>query len=202
VFVPQVASTASIDDRAQQLRTQVFGLDGKVNLVGHSMGGLDARHLISRLDGAQRVVSLTTVATPHRGSAFADWVAERIGNRLLGDELLELVSVNSAALHNLTRRFVQEEFNPETPDHPDVAYFSYGAAKERGRMFLPLRFSHRILAREEGANDGLVSVRSSHWGTYLGTLEADHLDTINWGQEFDARHVYRLIARLLAEGGW
>lgn len=43
------------------------------------------------------------------------------------------------------------------------------------------RLSHRFLQQVEGANDGLVSVRSSKWGTYKGTLlGVSHLDLINW----------------------
>ena len=33
----------------------------------------------------------------------------------------------------------------------------------------------------EGPNDGLVSVASSRWGSYKGTLvDVSHLDLINW----------------------
>jgi len=43
------------------------------------------------------------------------------------------------------------------------------------------RQSHRIVEREEGPNDGLVSVASSQWGTYKGTLvDVSHLGLINW----------------------
>lgn len=43
------------------------------------------------------------------------------------------------------------------------------------------RQSHRIISSVEGANDGLVSVASSQWGAYKGTLlEITHLDLINW----------------------
>jgi triacylglycerol lipase len=46
------------------------------------------------------------------------------------------------------------------------------------------RQSHRIVGREEGPNDGLVSVVSSKWGGeagYKGTLVGvNHLDLINW----------------------
>lgn len=43
------------------------------------------------------------------------------------------------------------------------------------------RLSHRVLQEVEGYNDGLVSVASSKWGKYKGTLEgASHLDLINW----------------------
>jgi len=44
----------------------------KVNLIAHSMGGLDARELVSVLGYGDRVASVTTIATPHRGSAVAD----------------------------------------------------------------------------------------------------------------------------------
>lgn len=43
------------------------------------------------------------------------------------------------------------------------------------------RQSWPIVLRNEGANDGLVSVSSSMWGEYKGTLNGvSHLDLINW----------------------
>lgn len=43
------------------------------------------------------------------------------------------------------------------------------------------RQSHRILEQLEGPNDGLVSIASSRWGSYKGTLVGvSHLDLINW----------------------
>lgn len=44
----------------------------RVNVVAHSMGGLDARSLVSRRGYGDRVASITTISTPHRGSAVAD----------------------------------------------------------------------------------------------------------------------------------
>ena len=44
----------------------------KVNIVAHSMGGLDAREVVSVLGYGDRVASVTTIATPHRGSGVAD----------------------------------------------------------------------------------------------------------------------------------
>lgn len=49
------------------------GCDAKrVNLVAHSMGGLDCRVLVSQLGYGDRVASLSTISTPHRGSYIAD----------------------------------------------------------------------------------------------------------------------------------
>jgi triacylglycerol lipase len=44
----------------------------KVNIIAHSMGGLDSRELIDILGYGDRVASVTTMATPHRGSYVAD----------------------------------------------------------------------------------------------------------------------------------
>jgi triacylglycerol lipase len=67
--------------------------------------------------------------------------------------------------------------------HADVRiprYFSYGASVEPSLLSV-FRQSHRIIEKEEGPNDGLVSVASSMWGNYKGTLAGvSHLDLINW----------------------
>jgi triacylglycerol lipase len=43
-----------------------------VNLIAHSMGGLDTRELVSVLGYGDRVASITTISTPHRGARVAD----------------------------------------------------------------------------------------------------------------------------------
>ena len=49
------------------------------------------------------------------------------------------------------------------------------------RFWSVFRLSHRLLQQLEGYNDGLVSVASSKWGRYKGTLMGvSHLDLINW----------------------
>jgi triacylglycerol lipase len=44
----------------------------KVNIIAHSMGGLDTRELVSVLGYGDRVASVTTISTPHRGARVAD----------------------------------------------------------------------------------------------------------------------------------
>ena len=75
---------------------------------------------------------------------------------------------------------MRDSFNPRTPDVSGVRYYSYGAAFQP-QFTSVFRRSHRIVQQEEGPNDGLVSVASSRWGTYKGTLNhVSHLDLINW----------------------
>jgi triacylglycerol lipase len=77
-----ISSTGSIASRAKTLHNflQSKAIGRGVNFVGHSMGGLDCRHLISHFNPAEYApLSLTTVGTPHRGSPFMDWCRENIG---------------------------------------------------------------------------------------------------------------------------
>src|SRR5262249_6462978 len=80
VVQASLSPTAGVARRAEQLRDLVLGLPsgGPVHLIAHSMGGLDARYAISHLGLADHVLTLTTLGTPHRGSAFADWGTTRL----------------------------------------------------------------------------------------------------------------------------
>ena len=78
---PRVPLTGSIDARARALAAEIARHrfpepDGPIHVVGHSMGGLDARYLLGRdLGGlAGRIASLSTIGTPHRGSPIADFL--------------------------------------------------------------------------------------------------------------------------------
>ncbi|XHG09104.1 hypothetical protein AWENTII_012185 [Aspergillus wentii] len=132
-----------------------------------------------------KVLSLTTIATPHRGSAVADYAFEQIGAERLPQiyYALERLKVETAGFSQLTRKYMVNTFNPTTPDVKDVRYYSYGAAMQPS-FWSVFRLSHRILQETEGYNDGLVSVASSRWGGeqgYKGTLVGvSHLDLINW----------------------
>ena len=72
VFVPRVSPTASIATRALELLHAIRGRFGArpVHLIGHSLGGLDARYLVSRLGFGAQAKSLTTVGTPHAGTTL------------------------------------------------------------------------------------------------------------------------------------
>ena len=59
---------------AEQIRANVP--NGKVHLIAHSMGGLDARYLISHGNGSDLVASLATLGSPFRGTFAADVAAD------------------------------------------------------------------------------------------------------------------------------
>ncbi|RYP78829.1 hypothetical protein DL771_000214 [Monosporascus sp. 5C6A] len=186
VITTTVPPSGSIETRAERL-AQNIAKDARgqnVNIIAHSMGGLDARYMISHLQPKNVAVhSLVTVASPHQGSAFADYVFDHIGPDVLPSiyKFVEGIGMDTGAFQQLTRHYMAEEFNPRTPDDPNVRYFSYGAMMDVPPLLSPFRQSHGIITKAEGPNDGLVSVASSRWGTYKGTLTGvSHLDLINW----------------------
>ena len=69
-IAPNVVPYASIETRAanwQRIISETceqYGFE-KVNVIAHSMGGLDMRHALAHTDIADKVASLTTVASPH-----------------------------------------------------------------------------------------------------------------------------------------
>jgi triacylglycerol esterase/lipase EstA (alpha/beta hydrolase family) len=139
--------------------------------------------MISRIQPPNvRVLSLTTIATPHRGSAFASYLFAQLGRTNIRKvyKALDYFGIETGAFRQLTEEYMREKFNPRTPDVEGVRYYSYGATMQPHVMSM-FRQSHRVVEEAEGPNDGLVSVASSHWGEYKGTLDqVSHLDLINW----------------------
>lgn len=137
--------------------------------------------------------------------------------------LLARMGISSGAFAQLTRSYA-EEFNARTPNDSTVRYFSYGASATP-HILSVFRISHDLMYELEGANDGLVSVKSSKWPPpeereggegYKGTLMGvTHLDLINWTnrikrvasrmglvkQNFDAVAFYLSCADMLAKEG-
>ena len=134
----------------------------KVHIIAHSMGGLDARHMIVDLEMADRVASLTTIGTPHRGTVLADHALSN-GGVLLMDVLKRVVDVDGFVDLTITSC---EEFNRRAEDQEarnDVAYQAYASAEDFRRVFAPLLPSWLFIRDHEGRNDGLVPFGSQQW---------------------------------------
>jgi len=178
VLMPQLGRTHSIEQRADQLHQTIGRWTSEpVNIIAHSMGGLDSRFLISKLGMSDRVVSLTTIASPHHGSTFADWFIERFDAKLPFLRGLEQLGLEVDGFRDCTRAACRV-FNQVVPDSPKVRYFSYSAFQVARKIPPVLRRSHSLIARSEGANDGLVSEISARWGEHMATLRADHLSLV------------------------
>jgi triacylglycerol lipase len=209
VLVARVSPLGSVAERAAQLKTflnrEVPG--EPVHLLAHSMGGLDSRYLISRLDMADRVLTLTTVGTPHRGTSFADWGLRRFGQVLKG--VCGLFNLSRRALYDLSTAGCRA-FNARVPDAPGVRYFSI-AGRHQGDWRSPeWQIPYQIVKQAEGPNDGIVSVASATYGEDCEVWDGDHLSLINWlhplaqirGTARDRAPRYAALVRRLADEGF
>ena len=61
---------------------------GRIDLIGHSLGGLVSRVYLQHLGGARRVDRCITLGTPHQGTYNAYWVPTRVGRQLRPDSAL------------------------------------------------------------------------------------------------------------------
>lgn len=255
IVIARVPSTGTIAERARALHAQLEKLlspGTEVNLLAHSMGGLDCRHLITHINPqTYRPVSLTTLSCPHRGSPFMDWCRDYLGlgrvipklsqanadstnpatspNRNMEDEeyirkqtaIDKAIPISSAILTktmlartidcpayaNLTTAYCNKVFNPLTPDSDQVKYYSFAAsAPSSFPLWHPLYLPHLVVSEAEGkVNDGLVSVESSKWGRFIGTVDCDHWTLRGRGlpgTKFDVDEFYRGLATFLYKEGF
>ena len=178
--------------RAERLVALSRELPGeRINVIAHSMGGLDARYAISRLGLAQRIACLVTIGSPHRGTPLADLPLSRLAARALG----------VLALNDLTPRAL-ERFNREVPDAPGVAYCSVVGASRLLHTNPLLWPTHLYLSSRCGPSDGIVPATSQRWGQVLREVEADHWAQVGWSLGFDAIALYEEILRELVGLGF
>ncbi len=187
VFHSSVSWAASLEDRAHELRAELlritrnFTLYPRVHIIAHSMGGLDARHMIVQFGLADRVASLSTIGTPHWGSSFADWGLQHMGAMVgfagrFGLNIQGFRDLATDPCADFNRR--AERLEAEN----GVVYRTYAGVQARRKTFAPLRFPHRIIEDAEGENDGLVSLKSATWRQecFVKAIEADHRNEIGW----------------------
>ena len=199
----KLPAAASVPARAEELCAAIEALPhARIDLIAHSLGGLDARYALSRLGLDQRVRSLVTIGTPHRGTPIADLIVAgalrraRAIVRTLGIplEALEWLSTDGLA-----------RFNAEVPDAPGVRYGCVvgGIRLATTPVPLPLVPAETYLRRIAGVNDGLVPISSQYWGETIAEIEADHLSQIGWRvsvrRTFDAAGLYAFIVARLGD---
>lgn len=148
VFVTLAPPFDSSEARAKAIAKQIDDIlaktgKAKVNLVGHSQGGIDARLLASPngLGYGDRIASVTTIATPHKGTRIVDTVLRLIQDLppsmvddLTGNFLSFLQKTAyeldtdphlRAQLNELSEKYMTTVFNPKYQDDARVRYASY-----------------------------------------------------------------------------
>jgi len=196
-FAPNIVPYATIEIRAEnwvrvidRLFKQLSGQ--KLNIVAHSMAGLDIRYALSKMDVAGHVASFTTISTPHRGTSLAelslktpDAIKEKMADLLdwMGNRVYPGTKSDSVgSAEQLTREYVIQEFNPNVPNVESIPYYSFSSAVGKGTKH-PIkvigRYQNNYIFQQEGLNDGMVSVESSKWGTHFKTANISHLEQMN-----------------------
>ena len=213
VFTTTVSQLNSTEARGEQLIDQIetiVALTGKpkVNLIGHSHGGLDIRYVAAvRPD---LVASVSSVATPHKGAALADYLKANVANggftqsvvayfaNSLGTVIGLLTGHSNpqdaiAALNSLTTAGLAT-FNAQYPQGVPTTACGQGAASVGGIRYYSwsgtghltnaLDVSDSALALSSffypEANDGLVGKFISHLGSViLDNYFQNHLDVVN-----------------------
>jgi len=214
-------SSRSIADSAAEIKAEILKVLNetgaeKVNVIAHSKGGLDTRYAISCLGMDEKIASLTTINTPHRGCVFVDsllyffpdsivrFVAARYNSvfKKLGDNAPDFL----AGVRDLTASSCKV-FNEKVKDSPGVYYQSSMSKMDSVTSAgFPLNIGYLLVKKHEGDNDGLVSVSSAVWGNYLGLFTAgkkgiSHGDMIDLTRKnikgFDVSEFYvQIIAKL------
>ena len=199
VYVTNQDGVGSVETNAHQLKEEILQILAKencekVNLIAHSKGGVDSRYMISCLDMAPYVASLTTLSTPHHGSGLSAkllkmpaFCAKSIAFftdhffRLFGDRQPNVLQLG----RDLTPE-AMEKFNETAPNIAGVYYQSFSSTvtdKKAFLKFIPYQISRYC---EQDDTDGMVSVRSSQWGNYRGSMgeNVDHFKMVGvYGSE-------------------
>lgn len=180
VYTAKTDGFGTIENNAAQLKSHVEKILAankcdKVNLIAHSKGGLDSKHMIEHLGAENIVASLTTLCTPHKGSPIATkllrlpgWIVKFIAfwvnlwYRIFGDKHPNALEV--------CKQLQLHDDDTEYANTIDGVYCqSYSATLEKCRddfiMSIPLYFSKRAEAKP---SDGLVSAESAMFGEYKG----------------------------------
>lgn len=182
VYTAKTDGFGLIETNAAQLKTYIDGVlerehADKVNIIAHSKGGLDAKYMIEELGMEDKVASLTTLCTPHRGSPVASWLLRlpklirgfiafwiNLCYKIFGDKKPNALGVCRQLGETPATETATLEFSDK------VYCQSYSTTLEKSRddfvMGIPLMLSRHM---EKLPSDGLVSVESARFGEYKGS---------------------------------
>lgn len=188
VFTPAVDPFNNSTSRGKALLAHVKAVlaktgHAKVNIIGHSQGGLDARYVASVAPNL--VASVVTVATPHKGSPVADIILKLVpypGVQALVDALVKLIGKpiytadgKTSSVFTALQQFSPaqaKKFNAAHPNAKGVSYYSVAGrsghtlatkvckADEAHQFIVKLKYNtdpiEPLLALSEAALDGTI----------------------------------------------
>ncbi len=180
IFYGEHDATNTIENSAYEIRRKINNIlknkkYKKINIIAHSKGGLDARYLITKLHMENKVASLTTISTPHRGSEFSDFICNlpkilfdifcfivNFYSKLIGSKLPDIKS----SIYQTTTNYLKK-FNKEVLNSKKVYYQSYYSAMNNPFSDIILTIPYFIMRlKTKEKIDGLSTISSAKWGTF------------------------------------
>jgi len=190
--------------RAEVLRILAISGASKINVIAHSNGVIYARYAVTNLGLGNKIASMTLMCGPNRGTEAADIALKILPTWVepVADQLFAWIfpaDVNGSISQNaydLTTSYMQNVFNPNTPDVAGIYYQSYGAKIKFAALNSILEPLWLLILPFGGANDGIIPTYSAPWTNFKGILTGawwgnglDHLDIISgetrsgWGSD-------------------
>lgn len=200
VYYGNQEAWGTVKDNAEDVRDKIFeviretGCE-KVNIIAHSKGGLDARYTVSMMGIEDKIASLTTMNSPHRGSMALDYVC-RMPDKLFRfiartvDGYYKKIGDKNPDFYTACQQFTTEylkEFNEEVTDAQGVYYQSYTSVMKGAASDFLLAVPYIIIKRLEGENDGLVATDSAKWGEFRGVIRNKRHRGISHGDIIDLK---------------
>ena len=181
VYIANTDGVGTIENNAAQLKREIDEIlekEGaeKINIIAHSKGGLDSVYMIENLDMGEKVASLTTLCTPHKGSQLATRITKlpsfilrflafwlNTFYKLLKDE-------NPDALTACRQLESKVEITAEKlAGVQDIYCQSYSATMHKASsdfvLSIPFLISRHF---ENDESDGMVSKTSAQFAEYKG----------------------------------
>ncbi|MGV8981602.1 esterase/lipase family protein [Clostridium sp.] len=200
VYYGNQEAWGTVEYNAQDIKDKIFEIiketgAGKVNIIAHSKGGLDARYMVSKLEMGDYVASLTMVSSPHRGCAFVDSACNMPdklykGISRLFDKYYRVLGDKNPDFYTASRQFStchSKKFNEEVKDVDGVYYQSYATVVKNMFSDYVVTIPYILVKLTEGENDGLVSINSAKWGEFKGVLRSKQRRGISHGDIIDLR---------------
>ncbi len=202
LFFGNQDACGSVESNAACLKTTIERIlcetgSEKVNIIAHSKGGLDSRYMISSLGMADKIASLTTIATPHRGSKAMSkflrvpkWLFKAVVWPM--DVFYNLLGDEQSDVYRACRQVSEEDaaiFNAQNPDAPGVYYQSYAGAMKNALSDIFTSIPFLFVRLIDGESDGLVTPASAQWGNFRGVLRGATGRGISHCDEVDMRRM-------------
>jgi len=213
VFVTSVSQFNTSQQRGEQLIAQIETITAitgkpKVNLIGHSHGGLDVRYVAATRPDL--VASVTSVGSPHKGADLADYLASNVEGGSFTESVLSFFAESLGTVLGLLSGSVEPQdaiaalaqltsagtaaFNASYPQGvpasacgegaPSVNGIPYYSWTGTGVLTNALDVSDAAMGLTSlfysEANDGLVGRCSAHLGDVIrDDYYQNHLDEVN-----------------------